>query len=149
MGSLQFRIQQLCASTAAHLRSMHLQNPLVNFMKVNFISSNTNFILSACNASKLLQKWKTYSNQEKLPLKFKTWLQHEKSLDLRNKPGILHHYILPSCRNRSKMDQLLKLKLSHAKKMLAWRVNSSFIKGSCPTCHENFNRGHRTKCNLN
>ena len=118
-------------------------------MAYKSISGCSSFILSACRSSNLLKKWNLYKKQKQAPLKLKTWLQHEKNMDLLKQPGILHFYVLPSCRNRSKMDNLLKLKLSQARKMLSWRMNSAFIKADCPSCMMQFNRAHLSRCNLN
>jgi hypothetical protein len=148
LGQHEFRIEQLELSLCLHLRQLHTSNPLAHMLNSYHLSASSNSIVMECKQSQLYRKWLIYKRDEKFPLKFKTWLKHEKELDLYSAPGILKHYIMARSRNRSGMDIMLTLPHSYNKNMLSWRCNRSFVRATCPICQQSFDRGHMVSCNI-
>ena len=117
-------------------------------MNQNFISDSRNFIISKCKSSELWKKWTHYKKMEKFPLKYNTWLKHEKYDDQTQQIGKLHRYIFHRCKNRAGMDNILNQTGIILKKGILWRSNVAFSNTTCPICTRKFNRAHLLRCDL-
>jgi hypothetical protein len=148
LGTYRFRILQLEASLARHLQELRPPNPLYTYMNQNSISDSRNFIISKCKSSELWKKWTHYKKMEKFPLKYNTWLKHEKYDDQTHQTGKLHRYIFHRCKNRSGMDNLLNQTGIILKNGILWRSNVAFSNTTCPICTRKFNRAHLLRCDL-
>jgi hypothetical protein len=152
LGSFSFRSDQLEASLAIHLSNLEPSNPLLRYKENHFISSDKNFILSNCFNSGFLKEWRRYKSENKdgrFQLSYPGWVRRKKLESLtESTTGVLTQYVLNRCRTRSLMDTFLYLPLTDSGKILKWRCNSSFIRGTCPECLQPFNRAHLIRCGL-
>jgi hypothetical protein len=149
MGSIQTRNELLEASLCAQLHNISPDNPLTHYLSQGAFLALRRSLLWPATHNKLWQDYKVFC--EANPLLNRTWKTFSKHyiLDTQLKlSGVLQHYVLSRCRDKSSTDSCLLLPLQPATTALKWRQNKLFLSRICPVCNDNFNRSHLNTCQV-
>ena len=139
LGTLKHRLEVLEAGLTRHLLQLDPANPLVaNNAHFQFRLSYNDFI-PICFKSKLLAQ---YEGQKEL--KWKSFIEKQKLLDIFDVKGTLHKYVNKRCRTASGMDRCIQH--DDAETFIKWRSNSLFLNCKCQVCGDMFTRKHLTTC---